>query len=329
MNWRYSDKAISAQRWDELAASAGATFFHSRTWAEVLASTFPGWKPAPIVVEFSDGNAALLPLMSKTALFDIAIYRESMVPGVYGGPVFLHPPNDEHWDGMSRVIEAIPNLVMVGNPFLDQPRTLYSQATMSTHVLDLRVGMDALLRRFRKGHKAAVKAAERLGVKVELASSADDIADYFQIYQHTLKRWGRIARGFYPAQLFINLFRLPAYGEAVKLWLARYDGRIIAGIWVFYHNDHAVYWHGASDTPYLPYHGTHLLVTAAIKDSCRNALRWFDFNPSGGLKGVEHFKRGFGAEQRNFFAYRNLGPLGKAFRVKRYLQESVLKACSL
>lgn len=328
MNWHYSDKAVDPQQWDHLAASPGATFFHSRSWAEVLASTFRGWKPRPIVVEFSDGNVALLPLMSK-AVFDIEIYRESMVPGVYGGPVFLQPPNDEHWKGVSSVIQRIPNLFMIGNPFVNQPQPLRSSATMSTHVLDLCVGIDSVLRGFRKGHRAAVKAAERSGVTVELAASTEDVAEYFRIYQHTLKRWGRVARGFYPARLFMNLFALTTYGENVKLWLARHDGVVIAGIWVFYHNDHAVYWHSATDTPYLSYHGNHLLVTAAIKDSCENALRWFDFNPSGGLAGVEHFKRGFGAEQRNFFTYRHLGALGKAFRVKRHFQESVLRACSL
>jgi CelD/BcsL family acetyltransferase involved in cellulose biosynthesis len=327
MNWRYSDKGLSPQQWDKLAASPGATFFHSRTWAEVLASTFASWKPSPIVVEFSDGNAALLPLMSKRAL--LSVYRESMVPGVYGGPIFLDPPTDEHWDGISRVIERIPNLVMVGNPFVKQPSSAPFSALMSTHVLDLSVGVEEVRRRFRKGHKAAVKVAERAGVTVALATLPDEVSDYFQIYQDTLKRWGKIARGFYPAQLFINLFRLSTYGENVKLWLARYNGKVIAGIWVLYHNDHSVYWHGASDTAHLPYHGTHLLVTTAIKDSFQRGVRWFDFNPSGGLKGVEHFKRGFGAEQRNFFAYRRLGPLGKAFRVKRHFQESVLKACSL
>jgi CelD/BcsL family acetyltransferase involved in cellulose biosynthesis len=329
MNWHYSDKAVRPQQWDDLAASPGATFFHSRAWAEVLASTFRGWKPSPVVTEFSDGNVALLPLMSKVGIFGVEIYRESMVPGVYGGPVFLKPPTDEHWDGISSVIQSIPNLLMIGNPFLSQPRSLPFTATMWTHVLDLSGGIDSVLRRFRKGHKAAVKAAERSGLEVEIATSPEDISEYFRIYEQTLKRWGRIARGFYPAQLFMNLFSLPGYGENVKLWLAKHNGVVIGGIWVFYHNDHAVYWHGATDTPYLSYHANHLLVTAAIKDSCNKALRWFDFNPSGGLKGVEHFKRGFGAEPRTFFSYRHLGPLGKAFRVKRHLQESLLKACSL
>jgi len=200
---------------------------------------------------------------------------------------------------------------------------------MSTHVLDLKPGMSRILKGFRKGHLSAVKAAQRTGLAIGIASSIDEVNAYFRIYQGALMRWGKEASGFYPERLFWNLFRLPSYGQNLKLWIAKREGEVIAGIWVFYHNDHVVYWHGATDAAHFAYHPAHLLVTAAIEEACDNEFHWFDFNPSGGLEGVEHFKRGFGAERLGFFAYRHLGPMGKAFRLSGHIKQRMLGTCPL
>src|SRR5262249_23668574 len=123
------------------------------------------------------------------------------------------------------------------------------------------------------------------------------------------------------------LFELPDYGRSVKLWLARYKGNVASGGWVFYHNHHAVYWHGAMHSDYVEYRPVHLMLAEAIAQSSQDGFRWIDFTPIGGLKGVEHFKRGFGATPLPFFCYRRLGPMGKAFRVRRYIKEAVLHTC--
>jgi lipid II:glycine glycyltransferase (peptidoglycan interpeptide bridge formation enzyme) len=35
-----------------------------------------------------------------------------------------------------------------------------------------------------------------------------------------------------------------------------------------------------------------------IKDCCEKGYWWYDFNPSGGLKGTIAFKKSFGCEQK-------------------------------
>jgi Acetyltransferase (GNAT) domain len=318
------------EAWKEICLnSRAATFFHTKTWADVLSASFPHWSVRPVALEFSDGNLMVLPLMRRKGLLG-ENYIESMLPGVYGGPVFLRTPTEEQWSAVWRSVNKFPNIVIVGNPFLPplgSPDAVLRDA--STQVLDLAAGFDQIRKGFRKGHQANLKAARRAGVEIRMAQTLPEVDAYFDIYQNTLARWGKKAGGFYPRALFHNLFGLPGYGQSVKLWLAFHKEKAVAGGWLFYNSAHAVYWHSAVRENYMAYHPVHALVTTAIEDSCTAGFRWFDFNPSGGLNGVEHFKRGFGTKRLEFSVYRRLGPMGKAFRLSRHLRESVLHTCPL
>jgi lipid II:glycine glycyltransferase (peptidoglycan interpeptide bridge formation enzyme) len=96
-----------------------------------------------------------------------------------------------------------------------------------------------------------------------------------------------------------------------------------------YHRRHVVYWHGVTDPSYAHCHPVHVLLATAIEDACGRGLRWFDFNPSGGLDGVEQFKSGFGAKRIEFRAFRNLSPFGRSYRLYRHCKERYLRTCSI
>jgi Acetyltransferase (GNAT) domain len=317
----------NVETWKRVCAtSEGATFFHTDVWAGVIARTFPHWTPAPVSLEFADGNEMVMPLMKRRGLIPAQHYYESMPPGVYGGPIFSHTPSEPQLEETLGTLRRFPSIVVQGNPFVEVRFAEAHQRELHTHMLDLRPG-DRIEKRFRKGHLANISAARRKGVQVTIASTAAEIDDYFAVYQNSLARWGENASGFYPRQLFQNLFALPEYGGSVKLWLASYDNKIVAGAWIFYHRHHAVYWHGAMHADYAQLHPVHLMLVEAIKAARAEGFHWFDFNPSGGLAGVEHFKRGFGAEPVPVLSYRRLSPLGKAYRAKRFFQETVLRSC--
>lgn len=326
-----SSQSVSSDRtaevWNRVCeASEAATFFHTKAWADVIARTFPNWSPEPVCLEFSDGNEMVLPLMKRRGLIPTRHYYESMPPGVYGGPIFSGNPSESQVQKTLDALHRFPSIIVQGNPFVEVPFPETHRRELYTHMLDLRID-NRIKKSFRKGHLANISAARRKGVQVTIASTSAEVDAYFAVYQNSLARWGETATGFYPARLFHNLFALPHYGDTVKLWLASYENNVVAGAWIFYHRHHAVYWHGAMHADYSHCHPVHLMLAEAIKAAGNDGFHWFDFNPSGGLAGVEHFKRGFGAERRTFFAYRRLGPIGKAYRVQRYFQEAVLRTC--
>jgi hypothetical protein len=317
--------------WDEVAkASPYATFFHTRTWANVLQASFPKWISTPIVVEFSDGNLMVIPLLRRQSLLPVIRYEESMLPGVYGGPLFLCPPEEKHWQIVWDVVNKFSNIIIYGNPFqsfLGHPRG--EARPIFTQVLDLTRGFQKVWQDFHKGHKRNIKMARKKGIEIKLVTTHQEVVTYYKIYQNALERWGKQASGFYPKRLFENLFKHPEYGQSIKLWGSYLNQTLIGGVLMLYHNDHAVYWHGAIHSDYMAYRPAHFLMNTVIEDACDRKFRWFDFNPSGGLKGVEHFKNEFGAQRLNFFAYRRLSPLGKMFRLYRYFKERYFRICSL
>ena len=200
-----------ADVWNQVCANSNtSTFFHTKVWADVLKRTFPRWLSKPIALEFSDGNAVVVPLMRRQALGQVEFYCESMLPGVYGGPVFRKAPSSEHWSLLWSAVNKFSNIVVLGNPFIsDVGSPVATRRTDSTHVLDLEQGIKQIRKGYRKGHQSDLKVAEREGVEIRLAASTADVDAYFAVYQDTLARWGKKASGFYPQSLFRNLFLLP------------------------------------------------------------------------------------------------------------------------
>src|ERR1041385_1765452 len=112
-------RANTSGVWDSVTlACPSATFFQTRPWAEVLAATFPAWKADPVVIEFSDGNLMVLPILKHT----ITGYRESMIPHVYGGPIFSRLPNEEHLLAAQQIATWFPDITLLDNPFCPYSR---------------------------------------------------------------------------------------------------------------------------------------------------------------------------------------------------------------
>ena len=81
----------------------------------------------------------------------------------------------------------------------------------------------------------------------------------------------------------------------MALWLARAQGKVVAGALCLHARRHVAYWHGAALEEFFPLRPVHLLMRESMRDAARRGRNWYDFNPSGGLPGVARFKRGFGA----------------------------------
>jgi hypothetical protein len=310
--------------WHEICArSTGATFFHTPAWSRLLRETFPSWNDATPVWWLED-NVCVLPALERSGCF------ESMLPGVYGGPLFLEPPTAEDWCAIWDRVDALPAVFLYGNPYLDisgEPRGRREE--LFTQVLDLAPGFDRLQAAFRRRYRTGIRSAVSRGLEVHEAQDLEDVEGYCDVYEESLRRWGAGARGFYPRRLFRNLHLAARTDERVRLLVVRSHGDLIAGCWLFQHEGHVAYWHGAVRTDRMRDHPMHLLLATAIEDACKQDARLFDFNPSAGLAGVEHFKRGFGAEVRPFASWRRSGPLDKAADGLRRVRERWLKRCQL
>jgi CelD/BcsL family acetyltransferase involved in cellulose biosynthesis len=165
-----------------------------------------------------------------------------------------------------------------------------------THTLDLRPGFDALWESsFSSKNRNSCRKAERAGVVVAEETNAEAAQSYRRLYEAATSAWG-YDEPPYPPELFGALVD----SGAAELWLARLEGRVIAGALLLRGSDDVLYWSGAMDREHQGVAPSNAVIRAAIESSCRRGFSYFDFGASGALTGVERFKTSFGAEARPF-----------------------------
>ena len=217
--------------------------------------------------------------------------------GTYGG--WLAPPEAgaEHRRLLSDLLLSLsPNLWWRLNPYDEEidVACLPVFDRDETQIVTLSGGFDAYLGSLRHERRTAARKAERAGVTVRIGKGDGDWNEYYEVYLDSLRRWGSRPRTGYPPRLLDELRR--AQGLKTELWLAEWEGSIIAGDIAFSAPTTMVLWHGAALEEHLPLRGAVLLTCEMIRAAFSRGLRSFDFNPSGHLEGVRRFKEQFGAD---------------------------------
>jgi hypothetical protein len=318
----------SVELWDQVVSwSEYATFFHTSTWAQIIAQTYPHFHIASKGFVLDDGVVAIVPLLGSTERNRYFKWYESMFPGVYGGAVAERNLTRTE---VNYIFQHLANahtarIHVMGNPYTDHDLPpSYIRSPLYTHVLSLDKGFDAIFKSYSKGHKADTKKARRMGVEVGVAETEEEFRSYYETYEDSLRRWGDSTLISFPYTLFKQIYCRRS--ENIKLWVAKVDGEIVSGSLIFYHNRHAVWWHGATRESYFSYCPGHLLTTEIIKDACQGGFSYYDFNPSGGLKGVERYKKSFGAQPVYFYSYVwNDNRVHQAYQKARALVLQLLK----
>jgi hypothetical protein len=278
-----------------------ATFFHSPTWAQIWEIATDGQiRAQPERLTFSDGRQAILPLCRERRGLGLLDRRVASPHGTFGGWISEHDLGLSHARGLlDRLLDPVTSLVWRMNPYDSLALAAGVEHGLSckadvTHSLDLAPGPEALLRGFRNGYKNDIRRARRTDrIRVEPASTMDDWRAYFRVYQETLSRWGLRPDQGYPWRVFEVMGELQS--PHVTLWIARIDGTIVSGELCMYARRHAVSWHAATLADQLRTNVAKVQIFHVIEDAHRRGCRWFDFNPSAGLRGVREFKESFAA----------------------------------
>lgn len=284
------------EEWEHAFATVDhATFFQGHGWADVWSAHTRGRvHPAALMVRFSDGASACLPLSVERQRWGRGRRALLSPAGTYGGALCSQAMSAGHMDLLFALLRArfggITWRMSPFDPAVDWMERQTGVAADVTHVVKLG-DPEEQRREWTKGHRSAARKAEREGVTIRQAADDGDWDAYFRLYRMKLTIWGKRATSMYP----LGFFRLLARTPGVVLWLATYAGEPVAGALCLYGRRHVAYWHGASDPSRAKLQPAHLLIGSAMRAAARDGYWWFDFHPSGGNAGVETFKRGFGA----------------------------------
>jgi hypothetical protein len=152
-------------------------------------------------------------------------------------------------------------------------------------MLDLSLGPNALFRRFSENKRTNIKKSIKYGVSVDLAESGDDISAYFAIYADWSRRK---ALPIMDEEQFRETFALT---RNRRLFLARHEGQIIAGVVVrFFPGGVMEYAANSSLQSALRLRPNDLLHWRAIEWACAEGLTKYS------LGGAHLFLRKFGGE---------------------------------
>lgn len=140
-----------------------------------------------------------------------------------------------------------------------------------------------------------IKLAEKKGVKIFVSREEKYITDFCRLVEITAKR-DKITS--HPEGYYRKMFEtIP--GDILKLYIAEYEGKIIAANLVLFFGKTATYMHGASDNDHRSVMAPYLLQWRQILDAKKTGCERYDF---GGVKtgaadsswsGITKFKTGF------------------------------------
>lgn len=299
-------------RFNEFVASSPlADVLQSWEWGEVKRKT--GWKPIRLIIENEQGIAGTCSmLLTKPARF--------IPPLAYAprGPLLDYGRPDEV-DALVELAkrESGSAFVLISDPALEEGLpavTALSDRMRRTTaggfggvqprnvmILDLGPDPDKIMGGFKSKWRYNIRLAERKGVEI-VEARREDMPEFHKLLLETAARDGFTVRGL---DYFEALWDHLADPGMLKMFLARYSDRAIAGVILFCMGGRVVYTYGASSNEHRKVMPNHLIQWHAIRWSKENGYSIYDFRGVspvlGGkpvdehLAGLNRFKEGFGA----------------------------------
>lgn len=193
-------------------------------------------------------------------------------------------------DGDAAWTAALHNLGFRRNSHATHPRRSW--------VLDIRPDEDALLAGMKEKWRYNIRLAGRRGVQVREATSPEDNATFYRLYQETATRDGIF---IHPQKHYDDFLRLYGARGAAALLLAEYEGEAIAALIVARCGPVATYMFGASSNAHRNHMPNHLLQWTAIRWAKARGCTLYDFRaiaevlePSEDMYSLYTYKQGFG-----------------------------------
>ncbi len=189
--------------------------------------------------------------------------------------------------------------------FRPSPQTIQPRCTI---VLDLAPELEDILARMKSKTRYNIRLAARKGVTVR-EGTVEDLPEFYRLMQITSQRdrFGIHSRSYYEIA-----HRLFVPQNLARLFLATYEGKVLAGIMIFALGQRAWYMYGASSNEHRNLMPNYLLQWEAIRWAKDRGCLTYDLwgipdeeeevleseftKRSDGLWGVYRFKRGFGGQ---------------------------------
>ena len=272
------------------------TFFHSTAWAQVLCLSY-GHKPFYLQVYERGELVALLPLLEVNSRFTgrrgvCLPFSDACGPLIFGesvSPLFhsklVEMARARRWEYVE-----IRGTAGMEDGHLDN-RTFY------VHELDLKPGLDQLLRGFDASVRRALRKAGRSELTVQISDTRQSLARFFGLHMKTRRRHGVPPQS---KDFFSHIHEAvlkPGLGFVVQ---ACRDSRPIAAAVFFNFGRGAVYKFAASEESQHQLRGNNLVMWEGIKELVnRGAERLHFGRTSCENHGLRRYKRAWASKEES------------------------------
>ena len=168
------------------------------------------------------------------------------------------------------------------------------------HIVALDLACDDLRHGLSKGHRSAVRRAEKLGVDIGAGRtiSIEDMSRFGLVYEATMERQSASDGWRHPVEHFWRMYELMG-DDHLKLFFAFVDGRIESGC-IILHGFNTAYYHFSGSYMRHPKDGVnHFMVLRVAEWAKEQGYRWLHLG--GGVTSDQNdplltFKKGFGGK---------------------------------
>ena len=322
MSHRYLLRTVPVeqhQHWDAfVSASTGGHLLQSWGWGELKANA--GWYPVRLALcdtEHEQIVAAAQVLRRTAARIPLSFGHLAYIPK---GPVvdWSNPDTSSivpaffsqlhlyvrKQGALALQVEPTQEVgSQASNEFARCMKRMHFQPAQAiqprrTIVLDLTPDENILLANMKEKWRYNIRLAERKGVRVRVAETVADVANWYGLLQTTSTRDGF---GIHTKKYYLRAWQIFAPHNQARLFLADFNGQLLAGIFVGLMAKQAVYLYGASSNEQRQLMPNHLLQWEAIRWAKQAGATSYDFwgipetdDPSEAMAGVYRFKSGWG-----------------------------------
>lgn len=162
-------------------------------------------------------------------------------------------------------------------------------------IIDISLGEEELLKNMKSKTRYNIRLAERKGVKIFSSRDKKYLRNFFNLVNKTAERKNV---SFHSFDHYEKMFESLPEG-CIDLYLAEYEGKIIAGNIATFYNGVATYLHGGMDGEYRKLMAPLLLQWKMIRDAKEKGCVWYDFggvfpdSSDSGKNGITRFKMSF------------------------------------
>jgi len=197
-----------------------------------------------------------------------------------------------------------PSLLKAGFLFTASGGNFSGIQPQSVMRLPIEADEETLLKNMDQKARYNIRLGEKKGVVIEQVVEPAGVAEFHKILAITAQRDEFIAR---PLKYFLDIFEKLGAREQAQFFLARHEGKAIAGALAFRFGPVCWYAYGASSNEQRELMPNHLMQWTMIRWAKEKGCRLYDFravpndpSPEKPLYGLYRFKKGFNAELTRF-----------------------------